>query len=183
MSHNFTKDFNTRVNRILTDAVVAKVGAGAGPKLLALWDTGASGCAIDDSKAKSLGLPVVSRVLMNHAGGQSWSDVYLADIAIPNSSEPNTYVGITNVKLTGCKLLSGFDMIIGMDVINRGDFCITNKDGKTVVSFRIPSQTKIDFAKDAQDQKIRDLKKIGRNAKCPCGSGKKVKNCCGLGLV
>ena len=25
-----------------------------------------------------------------------------------------------------------------------------------------------------------DTKKIGRNEKCPCGSGKKYKHCCGL---
>lgn len=25
---------------------------------------------------------------------------------------------------------------------------------------------------------VRDSKKIGRNDKCPCGSGKKYKNCC-----
>ena len=36
-------------------------------------------------------------------------------------------------------------MLIGMDVINAGDFAITNKDGKTVFSFRIPSMERIDF--------------------------------------
>jgi preprotein translocase subunit SecA len=25
----------------------------------------------------------------------------------------------------------------------------------------------------------RDLPKVGRNEPCPCGSGKKFKNCCG----
>jgi preprotein translocase subunit SecA len=39
-----------------------------------------------------------------------------------------------------------------------------------------------------QDQKITEIKKqykkdnnkkLGRNAPCPCGSGKKFKNCCG----
>ena len=32
--------------------------------------------------------------------------------------------------------------------------------------------------KDAHTQKIREYKKIGRNDLCPCGSGKKYKNCC-----
>ena len=26
---------------------------------------------------------------------------------------------------------------------------------------------------------VREVKKIGRNEKCPCGSGKKYKHCCG----
>ena len=29
-----------------------------------------------------------------------------------------------------------------------------------------------------QKQLVRKYKKIGRNDKCPCGSGKKYKNCC-----
>lgn len=32
--------------------------------------------------------------------------------------------------------------------------------------------------KDAHTQKVREYKKIGRNDKCPCKSGKKYKNCC-----
>lgn len=32
--------------------------------------------------------------------------------------------------------------------------------------------------KKAHTQKIREHKKVGRNDKCPCGSGKKYKNCC-----
>lgn len=32
--------------------------------------------------------------------------------------------------------------------------------------------------RDAHVQKVREHKKIGRNDKCPCGSGKKYKNCC-----
>ena len=32
--------------------------------------------------------------------------------------------------------------------------------------------------KKAHTQKVREHKKIGRNDLCPCGSGKKYKNCC-----
>ena len=34
--------------------------------------------------------------------------------------------------------------------------------------------------KEEQTQNISDKKKIGRNEKCPCGSGKKYKHCCGM---
>lgn len=30
----------------------------------------------------------------------------------------------------------------------------------------------------AKKQKVREYPKIGRNEKCPCGSGKKYKHCC-----
>ena len=32
--------------------------------------------------------------------------------------------------------------------------------------------------RDAHTQKVREYQKIGRNDPCPCGSGKKFKNCC-----
>ena len=32
--------------------------------------------------------------------------------------------------------------------------------------------------KDAHTQKVREYPKVNRNDKCPCGSGKKYKNCC-----
>ena len=32
--------------------------------------------------------------------------------------------------------------------------------------------------KEAHTQKIRKFDKVGRNDPCPCGSGKKYKNCC-----
>lgn len=32
--------------------------------------------------------------------------------------------------------------------------------------------------KAAHTQKVREYAKVGRNEPCPCGSGKKFKNCC-----
>ena len=34
-------------------------------------------------------------------------------------------------------------------------------------------------AEDTQEEIVPTEKKIGRNEKCPCGSGKKFKHCCG----
>ena len=67
-----------------------------------------------------------------------------------------------------------------MDVISTGDFAVTNKDGKTNLSFRVPSVEYIDFVKQAprkiQNGDSKALQKVSRNAPCPCGSGKKYKN-------
>ena len=35
-----------------------------------------------------------------------------------------------------------------MDIINQGDFSITNKDGITCMSFRVPSMHEIDFCRN-----------------------------------
>ncbi len=39
------------------------------------------------------------------------------------------------------------DVLIGMDVIANGDFAVTNHQGKTLMSFRMPSVECIDFVK------------------------------------
>lgn len=40
------------------------------------------------------------------------------------------------------------EVIIGMDIINRGDFAVSNRNGATTFSFRIPSVESFDFAAD-----------------------------------
>ena len=85
-------------------------------------------------------------------------------------------------------VLNGFDVLIGMDIITLGDFSITNVNGKTVFSFRIPSTETVDYVQQ-EKQKVKAAhtpyvapKIPKRNDPCPCGSGKKFKNCHGKGL-
>lgn len=76
----------------------------------------------------------------------------------------------------------GCDLLIGMDVIGRGDFSITNFQGKTTFSFRFPSCEDIDFGTRSNPRQISPIKanqKVGRNDPCHCGSGKKFKKCHG----
>jgi len=45
-----------------------------------------------------------------------------------------------------------FDIIIGMDILTQGDLAITNHDHRTVVSFRVPPDSKhIDYVLAAND--------------------------------
>jgi hypothetical protein len=44
--------------------------------------------------------------------------------------------------------LGSTDVLIGMDVICKGDFALTHKGGKTVFSFRYPSIATIDFLRE-----------------------------------
>ena len=95
---------------------------------------------------------------------------------------PNN-VGIAYVEVTEGDLM-GEDVLIGMDIITRGDFAITNVGGKTTFSFRIPSVETIDYCKQGNQPSVPQkpivkTKQPGRNDPCPCGSGKKYKNCHG----
>lgn len=177
MSHSLTISYNGIARRIKSDVFVSVPDSGNGLKVKALWDTGATDCVISESLAVSIGLPIVGDARMNHAGGFTDVKRFLADVTLPNN------VTVKGVAMLGCKSVNDFDVIIGMNVITLGDFCLTNVGGKTVVSFRYPSESRIDFVKEAEDAKARMLKKLGRNAKCPCGSGMKVKDCCGKGIV
>ena len=88
-----------------------------------------------------------------------------------------------SLRVTEGDLPGDVEVLIGMDIIGSGDFAISNKDGKTAFSFRMPSLERIDFVEQAKNlPKTKSLppsSKVGRNDPCPCGSGKKYKKCCG----
>ena len=108
----------------------------------ALWDTGATSSVISSDLASRLSLPVSGRVMAAHAGGTSRVNVHEVNIYLPNGEKIE---GLKVIEATA--RLQDFDVIIGMDIITRGDLALTNKDGKSCFSFRIPSQAKIDFTK------------------------------------
>lgn len=142
----------------------------------AVWDTGASASVITAEVAKQCGLKPTGMISVSTAAGKTTTETYLVSLRLLNE------VGFPSVKVSKGDL-AGCDVLIGMDIIGTGDFAVTNKDGKTVFSFRMPSLERIDFVKDPQHQGAAPVQitKISRNAKCPCGSGKKHKRCCGAG--
>jgi hypothetical protein len=68
---------------------------------------------------------------------------YLINISLPNST------GIAGLRVTEGDLVGGIDGLVGMDIITTGDFSITNCEGKTCISFRIPSIATIDYVEEA----------------------------------
>jgi len=72
-----------------------------------------------------------------------------------------------------------------MDVITQGDFSITNTNGQTTMSFRIPSKKEVDYVVESHLQMYAN---VSKNQACPCGktdeSGNpiKFKFCCRPGL-
>jgi predicted aspartyl protease len=139
----------------------------------ALWDTGATSCAITKNIANKLNLQPIGKIDVHHANGVAEKDVYLMNVALPNKVE------FPLVRATECESTVGnFDLIIGMEIITAGDFAITNENGITKMSFRIPSIKHIDYVREFN--LINNIKnQVGRNDPCPCGSGKKYKHCHG----
>ena len=140
----------------------------------AIWDTGATNTVVNSIIVQECGLKPITVVNVQTANGERQSRVYLASIFLPN------HVVFPQVRVTE-GVISGAGVLIGMDIINRGDFAVTNKEGKTVFSFRMPSAECIDFVEQAKatNQSTDIFQNVGRNAFCPCGSGKKYKKCHG----
>ena len=144
---------------------------------LGLWDTGATGTVISKNVIDKLQLIPFTKLSVCHGAGESIANCYKVNLFLPNNVAFSTINAVEGV-------LTGFDVLIGMDVITQGDFAISNYQGKTTFSFRIPSAREIDFAKEVNEQKNTPEKhehKAQRNDPCPCGSGKKYKNCHGKG--
>ncbi len=106
----------------------------------ALWDTGATASVISTEVVRQLGLAPISQCKTYHAQGESIVNVYLVDLILPNK------LRVKDVKVTEGRL-NGFGLLIGMDIINLGDFALTHKNSQTVFSFQIPSTHEYDFVK------------------------------------
>jgi hypothetical protein len=111
----------------------------------ALWDTGATGSSISRGLARHLGLKTVDMCHVSGVSGVQLSPVYLVDILLPSN------VAINNVRVTEFLDNGNFEILIGMEIITIGDFAISNKDRKTIVSFRTPpSENPIDFVREIE---------------------------------
>ena len=146
-------------------------------KFNAIWDTGATNTVITQKVVSDCSLKPIGMTKVQTAKGESSSSVYFASIFLPNR------VAIPQLRVTEGIIAGDAEVLIGMDIISHGDFAVTNKDGKTIFSFRLPSIERIDFVEQTQSvaapQISKPSPKVGRNDPCPCGSGKKYKKCCG----
>lgn len=175
---------NPRLSNVLYNEVQITAGFDPNKTLLskrpsfktfrAIWDTGATSSVITEKVVDQCSLKPTGMTLVRHAYGEELAEVYHVNIGLPNN------VAFSNIRVTK-GIVAGADALIGMDIINHGDFAVTNAEGQTVFSFRIPSIQRIDFVKaaNAGNPDKQSTTKVGRNDPCPCGSGKKYKNCCG----
>lgn len=127
---------------------------------VALWDTGATNSCISSEIVTKLSLiPTGCKEVMTASGSDN-VNTYLVDIVLPNNVIIEG-LGVCDSKIGD----QGLGMLIGMDIINLGDFSVSNYCGKTVFSFRIPSQCTTDYV-----LQLNVSKKIGTH-----GKGKKNK--------
>ena len=146
-------------------------------KLKAVWDTGAMVTGITRKLALDLGLDKIGERLSHGVTGCEVCNHFLVSLYLPGN------IVIPALEIGDCGGNIGCDILIGMDVIQLGDFACTNYMGNTTFTFRVPSVECINFTSQLPNTAITDKfiknPKVCRNELCPCGSGKKYKKCCG----
>ena len=177
MSTAYVHKATTILNRILVPCVIDKVNAGvsANPQVMALWDTGACKTCISETLAQQLGLMVEDQMDLTMADRSvHTSNVYSVQITMGEFTLP--YIRVCDLPMAN----SGHDVIIGMDFMSQGDLSITNYKGKTILTFREPSLSNVDYVEELRllIKKHESWKKVGNNL-CPCGSQKPWEKCHG----
>jgi len=188
----FTWEYKTKVDVLITDIKVGAPFDEASPPesppsdvFQAIWDTGSAHSSISNRIVQTYQLNSTGEYNVITAIGQSSKPTYSVSLWLPSQ------IRIPRVSVAQIELV-GADVLIGMDIISLGDFAVTYKHGKTVLSFRIPSIECIDFTqptsittangkllKKRPIGKEQVIPKVGRNDLCPCGSGLKYKRCHG----
>ncbi len=186
----FTKEEKGLIN-VLKTQVVITIDKKINPNYVkikdnytAIWDTGATNTVISEKLAQKLNLTPIGKANVSTAGGIIEVNKYVLGLKLPNNLK------IKNVLVTAGKL-NDTDFLIGMDIINLGDFSVTNLNGKTTFSFRYPSCETIDYVLQARELKYKNLRKqlkqmenqIKKGGKCPCGSGRKFRYCHGKNQI
>ncbi|MDE7090632.1 MAG: retroviral-like aspartic protease family protein [Bacteroidales bacterium] len=108
-----------------------------------IWDTGAMRSVISTSVVRRLKLKPTGMTKIFHANGASVVHTYSVNILLPNN------VFFSSLPVTE-GLLNDTDVLIGMDIISRGDFSITAANNRTKFSFQIPSTHDIDYLREGK---------------------------------
>lgn len=137
----FTEKYTKIENRLLNRVVLSS--GGVNDQALAQWDTGATNTCISEEIARRYQLKPIGKVRSKTPSGILTSSVYFLDIILNNE------VIFPSWQVVESKIgAQGIDILIGMDIISKGDFAISNYNGSTQFTFRIPSKKHADFKKD-----------------------------------
>ena len=123
------------VDRIITSVKINKFEIAR-----VLWDTGANCCCISYDLVKKLNLKPIGAMPIATPSGTAIYNKYMINIELSNGTLLND-VTVCESEIGAQKL----DLIIGMNIINKGDFAISNFNSETKFSFRIPTSANIEL--------------------------------------
>lgn len=148
----FTLEMDRLARQLKTEVYIEPSGVQTpndANKVIAIWDTGATMTCISKRLASRLSLVSLGFCDNSTANGTRTASSYLVNVFLPN------HVVVTDVHVLDMEDGNGgFDVLIGMDIITHGDFSISNYNGKTVFTYRLPSVTVTDYVKQSKVQSI-----------------------------
>jgi len=115
--------------KIISNAIITSIDTNNAIKVTAMWDTGATRSLINDNIVKALYLKKINIAQIKHVAGTEIYPVYSAALKIQGGLK------IKEHRFVSFPSIHTFDMIIGMDIIALGKFCIENRKGNSVFSF------------------------------------------------
>lgn len=128
----------TEKYKLINSAVVEFNGTAVQAK--AQWDTGATGTCISKEIVAQLKLQPTGMINVQTPSGIGTMNKYMINLILNNE------VRIMNLVVMDSEIGNqGIDVLIGMDIISIGDFAVSNFDGRTQFSFRIPSQEHVEY--------------------------------------
>lgn len=136
--HAFSVNYSAIVREIFTETQVAQPSVlhpdlekKTFVKFKAIWDTGATNTVITQNVVNALNLIPTGKAPMFSVNKLSHVDTYIIDIGLPMG------VLFQNVSVL-CGEINNTDILIGMDIIQSGDFSISNSNGRTHFSYCLP---------------------------------------------
>jgi hypothetical protein len=136
MYRAYAQSYSFRVPSLGSEIEVyprSSVKQGNSIKIHAVWDTGATRTFVSSRLSEQLDLiPIEFQQVIGATGNQMAGLVDLS-LKLPNG------LFISDKRAFICDLPKSIDILIGMDIIQLGDFHISNAGGKTCFSFVIPS--------------------------------------------
>ncbi len=138
-----TIQYSEMMRVIESEVVVSNPFGNYSANTIAVWDTGAISSAISVHLASTLGLltNVEKRPIMT-VQGISYVDFASVEVKMVHNMPP-IKLNVAIVDSIGTSPDRG--ILLGMDLISQGSFAISNKNGKTLFSFMIPTVAEIDF--------------------------------------
>jgi len=129
-------------------------------KVPALWDTGATNTCVSNDVVNKLSLICTGKKNMQTPSGVNEANTYLVTIALPNN------VVIKDIEVCNAKIEDqGIGVLIGMDIMTKGDFALSNYNGRTVFSFRMPSIKMTDYVEQQRVQGLIGTHGLGNRRK------------------
>lgn len=106
----------------------------------AQWDTGATISCISEDVVDSLELKAITYRKIVTPSGSDIVRAFVVDVALTDD------IIMNNVLVCESKIgLQKIDLLIGMNILSKGDFAVSNFSGRTVFAFRSPSCGDVNF--------------------------------------